>query len=234
LAAITPDVQNQISQEVSKIVPLLESTLLVDDGIQIVEGENKKEGYEFCDKVTIHSEEKDEIYYLYYNKTETIEKDEDEKEIETFYEGEMVFDTLTYRFTMEGEIEEDDNEIEKESTFILYTEEGKEIITSREIKNGEEEFSYKVKENGEEVFEVSIEIEEKKGKIETKVEYENDAKDIEFEYIFSKERDEQGEYYLLKGIQKEETNHSIRIRKNGSGKFEMTFYDANNEKPLNE
>lgn len=233
-ANMTPDMQNQIRQEVSKILPLLESTLLVEDGIQIEANENKKEGYAYCDKVTIASENK--AYYLYYNKTEETEIDENEKEIKTFYEGEMVFDTETYRFEMEGEIEEEDNEVEKESTFTLYTGVGKEnaIITSREIENGEEEFSYKVKENGEDVFEVSIEIEEKKGKIETKVEYENEAKDIEYEYIFSKEQDEIGEYYLLKGKTKEETNHSIRIRKTADGNYEMTFYDAKNESPLTE
>ena len=232
-ANMTLDMQNQIRQEVSKILPLLESTLLVEDGIKIEADENKKDGYTYCDKVTITLENKEDVYYLYYNKTEI---DENEKEIKTFYEGEMVFDTETYRFEMEGEIEEEDNEVEKESTFTLYTGVGKEnaIITSREIENGEEEFSYKVKENGEDVFEVSIEIEEKKGKIETKVEYENEAKDIEYEYIFSKEQDEIGEYYLLKGKKKEETNHSIRIRKTTNGNYEMTFYDAKNELPLTE
>ena len=235
-ADMTLNMQNQIRQEVSKILPLLESTLLVEDGIKIETDENKKEGYAYCDKVTITLENQEEIYYLYYNKTEETEVDESEKEVKTFYEGEMVFDTETYRFEMKGEIEEEDNEVEKESTFTLYTGVGKEsaIITSREIENGEEEFSYKVKENGEDVFEVSIEIEEKKGKIETKVEYENEAKDIEYEYVFSKEQDEIGEYYLLKGQTKEETNHSIRIRKTTNGNYEMTFYDEKNESPLTE
>ena len=73
---------------------------------------------------------------------------------------------------------------------------------------------------------VEIEIEEKKNKIETTLEYE--SKTLDLQYRFSNEIDENGNsYYLLLG--KKKTNHSIRITTNEIGNYVFAFYDSTNQ-----
>lgn len=234
-ASLTAENKDMIQKDIVKVLPLLESTMLIENGISIQPSNQQKEGYTYCDEVTITMNENQETYYLYYNKVEKQEIKKDETKVETYYQGEMVFDTVTYSFEMEGGIEEEDNEIEKESTFTLYLDDSKEnaIVTSKEIENQEEEFTYTLIENGEDIFEASIEIEEKNGKIITKIEFENKMfeEEIEHEYLFFKEQDENGEYYLLKSIQTENGNYVVRVYKQ-DGTYKVVFYDENNEHPL--
>ena len=101
---------------------------------------------------------------MYYNETIIVDDDEDdddwddkhEQEQESFIEGTITVDGNTYK--MRGEKELDDDEYEINFRYILS--ETSFVLVEQEIERGEQEFTYTLVENGREVYEYSLEIED--------------------------------------------------------------------------
>ncbi len=154
------DSQSNISTRNNDILTSIEmfSSLLIKQNVTSVEN-LISDNSEYDKKMIISSDTmldgKKEII-LYYN--ETIE-DEDFDEIEYRLDGIAIEGDKTYTLKGESELEDGEEELE----FTLTESRGNYVVISQEKELDEEEFEYKLYQNGRRVFTQSIEMEVERG-----------------------------------------------------------------------
>ena len=100
---------------------------------------------------------------MYYNETIKVDDDDDdddwddrhEREEESFIEGVILVDGVSYRMRGEKELEDDEYEV----NFRYILDDSSYILVEQEIERGETEFAYTLVQNGRKVYEYSLEIE---------------------------------------------------------------------------
>ncbi len=122
---------------------------------------------------------KDNSFVMYYNETlEVADDDDDDEEVESSIEGIIQIGESTYKMRGSKELDVDEFEV----SFVYQIDETTTIKVEQEIENNTTEFQYEVINNGNTIYEYSLEVE--KDKVELEVEDEKlGEKEIEFKLI---------------------------------------------------
>ena len=166
---------------------------LFDTKIDINEVTSDKEEYSSKQEITLEANN----YVLYYNIKESIEEDDGETETKKHYTGILIDNEIEYNFKASEEIEEEENEFEKTLHFKL-------DLGNKSFISVKQEYE---KENNEEEFKISREIENQD--LEIKLKENNEEYKLSYfvkddqEYLKVKYNNEK---YLYKVILDQETN----------------------------
>lgn len=136
---------------------------------------------------------------MYYNELDSFTKEEvsadgeTEKEVSTILEGVLVLGEERFSVRGKREVETENDETETSIEFITYSNENSgnyvKIEYSVEIENGREEtsYEYEIFNNGVSVQKTEIEVENKDGLFELKIELESDNEEKEFKVVGAKD-----------------------------------------------
>ena len=143
--------------------------MMTDSGIVVNESASDREGY--AKKLEISSIDlygNTQNFVIYFNERQgAVDWDDDDKdEVKTVLEGIMISGEREYTVIGERETERDEAELE----FRAYLDRQNYVEIERKTENGEEEFGYKIVENGRVVEEFELGIEQKAGTVEVEIE----------------------------------------------------------------
>lgn len=173
--------------EFLSLLPQIELLLQNGTGFSNVSLESDNESYTYLEKITFNTSLNESMsYFLYFNKIDTKESQEDdETEVELRYDGIVVIDNQTMKFVAEIEKEQDAEEVEEEMEFKIQTSENSYVKVKQEIEieenEKEEEYHYTVVENGKKVYEYSVSIEIENDETEVELELNNQFYKVTFE-----------------------------------------------------
>lgn len=178
---------NPVAEEIENIKNVLHQIdviLLNDSNFEISSYESDREDYKYKDIVTFKNfNNEDTSYILYYSEVkEKVDQDFDDNEVEvkTIIKGLAVVDEFEYEFKSVTEIENEDNEVEETSTFMLYRSEDSYIKVAQEYEEEDNEvekyYRYTIVENGNKVYDYRLDYEKddnKKNEIEIELTLNN-------------------------------------------------------------
>lgn len=165
--------------ETTEVLPEIidQADLIINNNAEFsfISIESDREGYLNLNIISFKDHEGNvHAFKLYYNDvTEKVEEDDDEIETKLSYTGLVVYNDneYTFEFSSETEVEEDETEIE--TKLVIFTGENSYISIKNESENEkneiEEEFSYKVVEDGKTILSYSVSNEFEDGKTKVKV-----------------------------------------------------------------
>lgn len=147
----------------------------------IVETVSDREGYEKLYTITVDSYGGTaETYSLYFNERTVVETDDDETETITYMTGIAIMDGV--EFTLEGERSEEVEglETETETELRIYRDRQNYVEISQEFEDNENEYEYKLVENGMEVRSEEYEFEtDRNGNLVISLERESAGQEYE-------------------------------------------------------
>lgn len=166
-------------EQLDKYLLMMDDLLNTNGGFKTVELESDKTDYQKLLRTTIKNLEGTTLVYdLYFNEEiikSSIEGDMFDDEVETKIKisGIAILNDTTFELSGYKEIEEDGNEKEYSTKYIISKDQFNYVIVSNEIeteyKEFEEEYSYEVYSNGKKVSKIEYEIEKENNRIQIKL-----------------------------------------------------------------
>lgn len=190
------EINGEAVTEIKNCLTMFESALTSGVITETVE-ENTTDDEElkkFKYVMTVKAENPAEVK-MYYNELDSFTQDdgETEKEVSTILEGVLVLGEDRFSVRGKREVETENDETETSIEFITYSNENSgnyvKIEYSVEIENGREEtsYEYEIFNNGVSVQKTEIEVENKDGLFELKIELESDNEEKEFKVVGAKD-----------------------------------------------
>ncbi len=200
---------NEIVNSVHSYLPTFESFLGNDK--LVIPTETTSDNASYSKMLSVNYNDtfgNNHIYKIYYNEYIPSQNnrpfdDDDDDEIETVLNGEVVYNDTTYTMSGKKEVEQGEFEI----YFEINISANEKIIIEQEQENNEQEFTYSLYNENKLIYSNSFEFKMENGMIEFETEYETQNQQLELE-IKQIEKNNPN----LFNIEYENNNQKIRIK----------------------
>ena len=200
---------NDIVNSVHSYLPTFENFLGNDK--LIIPSESNSDNSSYSKMLTVNYNDNfgnNHNYKIYYNEYIPSQNnrpfdDNDDDEIETVLNGEVIYNNTTYTMSGKKEVEQGEFEI----SFEINIDVNKKIIIEQEHENNEQEFQYSLYNQNKLIYSNAFEFKFENGMIEFETEYESQNQNLELEI----KQTEKNNHNLF-NIEYEKNNKKIKIK----------------------